>query len=353
MITDEFYKILKDFVKDIMITFPEYKDQLHMGMMSILADKKDGPGITEVVEHCTHVYPQRFFDILYQKEELFSGEAVYFIPNIDFCELWKLEISDQTRTIIWKYLQLVLFSVVKLEKEAETFGETAKLFEAIDEVELKKKLEQTIEQMSDLFDISGKNLDQDISNIPFPDAENLQNHINGMLEGNLGKLAREIAEETAQELSSDMKDSTSVGDIFKKLFRNPGKLMGLINKVGAKLDTKLQSGEMKESELIREASELIGKMHKMPGMSEMHNMLGEMGLPIGNSKINMNAFQAHMARNMKQATTKERLQRKLAKKRAAKKDKKRLKRIKKEIKKEEIVPSKKKKRRRKKRKNKK
>ena len=269
MISDELYKILKDFVKDILITFPEYKDQLHEGMMSILADKQDGPGVSEVVEHCSHVYPKRFFDILYQKPELFSGEAVYFIPNIDFCELWQLEISDQTRTIIWKYLQLVLFSVVKLEKESDTFGDTAKLFEAIDENELKNKLEETIEQMSDLFDMSGGSLGKDTSNIPFPDAENLQNHINSMLEGNLGKLAREIAEETAQELSADMKDSTSVGDIFKKLFRNPGKLMGLINKVGSKLDTKLQSGEMKESDLIKEASELIGKMHKMPGMSEM------------------------------------------------------------------------------------
>ena len=175
-----------------------------------------------------------------------------------------------------------------------------------------------------------------------------------MLEGNLGKLAREIAEETAQELSADMKDSTSVGDIFKKLFRNPGKLMGLINKVGSKLDTKLQSGEMKESDLIKEASELIGKMHKMPGMSEMHNMLGKMGLPVGNSKMNMNAFQAHMARNMKQASTKERLQRKLAKKKAAKKEKKEKKKEKKnELNKEEPSPKKKKKRRRKKRKNKK
>ena len=209
--------------------------------------------------------------------------------------------------------------MVNLQKEGETFGDTAKLFEAINETEFKKKLEETIEQMSDIFNISGGKINEDASGIQFPDAEELQDHISDILEGNLGSLAREIAHETAQELNSDMKDATTVGDVFKKLFRNPGKLMGLIKKVGDKLDGKLQSGEMKESELIKEASNLIEKMNKMPGMKEMHNMLGEMGLPIGNSKVNMNAFQAQMQRNMKYAKAKERMQRKLEKRRAQKK----------------------------------
>ena len=151
----------------------------------------------------------------------------------------------------------------------------------------------------------------------FPNAEELQDHISDILEGNLGNLAREIAQETAEELNSDMENATSVGDVFKKLFRNPGKLMGLIQKVGDRLDGKLQSGEMKESDLIKEASELIEKMHKMPGMKEMHNMLGEMGLPMGNSKVNMNAFQAQLNRNLKTAKTKERMLRKLEQRRAA------------------------------------
>ena len=68
--------------------------------------------------------------------------------------------------------------------------------------------------------------------MPLPNVNKLQEHISSMLEGNLGKLAREIAEETAEELTEGLDDVTTVGEVFKKLFRNPGKLMGLVKKVG-------------------------------------------------------------------------------------------------------------------------
>ena len=47
---------------------------------------------------------------------------------------------------------------------------------------------------------------------------------------------------------------------FKKLFKNPGKLMNLVKSVGNKLDTKIKSGDIKESELMREASDIMEKM---------------------------------------------------------------------------------------------
>jgi len=155
----------------------------------------------------------------------------------------------------------------------------------------------------------------DASNLPLPDPAELQNHISSLLDGDLGKLAREIAEETANEMNTNMEDATSVGDVFKKLFRNPGKLMGLVQKVGTKLDTKLKSGEMKESDLIMQASDLITKMNKMPAMKQMNSMLGGLGLPVGNGKINMNAFQAHMERNLQAAKMRERMQQKLQRRR--------------------------------------
>ena len=65
------------------------------------------------------------------------------------------EISDNTRKTIWKYLQLILFSVSSLKNRSD-FGDTEKLFEAIDEDEM-KKLEETMKEMSDMFE---QNLDR-------------------------------------------------------------------------------------------------------------------------------------------------------------------------------------------------
>jgi len=324
-VPEEFQKIVRDFYKDILLVFPEYKINLDEETIDFLQKKNEG---SELFKYCSEVYPERFFDILYQNEEIFTDSSynTCFLPNIDFKNIWKENISEKTRKTIWKYLQLVLFSVSNELESHESFGDTAKLFEAIDEDQLKKKLEETMEEMNNMFKdvsmnnffsgISGEDVPNDISNIELgdlPNPEDLQNHINGLLEGKLGRLAHEIAQETAEDLQVDMNEASSVGDVFQKLFKNPGRLIGMVKNVGKKLDEKIKSGEIKESELMKEASELMEKMQSMPGMKNMDNILSKMGFPVGakGGKVNMNAFQSHMKRNIKKATQRERMLRKL------------------------------------------
>ena len=327
-VPDEFQRIMKDFYKDILLVFPEYKAKLDPADIEFLTGNCDGGGL---FEYCKKVYPERFFDILYSNEDIFKDVScnTYFLPNIDFKIIWSEDISDKTRETIWKYLQLVLFSVSSGLSSRDSFGETANLFEAIDEDELKVKLEDTMKQMTEMFgDMSGTNLFPDISGGNFndlsnidmenlPNPEDLQNHINGLLDGKLGRLAAEIAQETASNLNVDLDESADVNDVFKKLFKNPGRLINMVKNVGKKLDEKLKSGEIKESELMKEAAELMEKMKNMPGMNNMNSILSKMGLPVGgkNGKMNMNAFQSHMQRNIKRSTQKERMLRKLEERR--------------------------------------
>jgi len=327
-IPEDFCKVCKDFIADILTTFPEYQGTLHDGLIDILQDKNDTTNVREVFDYVKTVYPERFFDLLYQNEDMFADDEINtkFLPNIEFSELWNQDISDKTKLIIWKYLQLLLFAVVNNESDGKSFGDTAKLFEAINEDELKNKLEETMEQMANIFDMSGNtSFATDISNInpnDLPDPEELHSHINGMLQGNLGKLAAEITEETMKELNTDISGADSVGDIFQNLFKNPGKLMSMIKKVGSKLDTKLKSGEIKESEIMQEAMDLMDKMEKMPGMANMKNMLNQMGMPgMGkNSKVNMGAMRGKLNQNMKVSKQRERMLRKLEQRKAAQKD---------------------------------
>jgi len=99
---------------------------------------------------------------------------------------------------------------------------------------------------------------------------------------------------------------------FKKLFKNPGKLLSLVKKVGGKLEDKIKSGEIKESELLQEAGEFMSKMNSMPGMGNLKNVLGQMGMPgLGKDvKLNMGALN----NMMRGAQTRDRLRAKLAKK---------------------------------------
>ena len=55
-------------------------------------------------------------------------------------------------------------------------------------------------------------------------------------------------------------------DFMKNLFKNPTKILSIVKNIGSKLEEKFKSGEMKESELLEEAQEIMGKMKDMPGL---------------------------------------------------------------------------------------
>jgi len=314
----EFQKVLKDFYKDILLVFPEMKYKLEDTTIDFLQEKHNGK---EIFEHCLKVYPERFFDILYQNNDIFTNNDINtnFLPNIDFKNLWKEEISDNTRKTIWKYLQLILFSVSSSIKDGNDFGDTGKLFEAIDQDEMKKKLEETMKEMSEMFNetMDGEDRENFMNKDDLPNPEDLQNHLSGLMDGKLGRLAQEIASETAEGMDIDIEDDANVGDVFQKLLKNPTKLMDLVKSIGSKLDDKLKSGEIKESELMQEAADLMEKMKSMPGMKNMNKIFSKMGIPMGkNQKVSANAMQSRLNQNIKMSSQKERMLRKLAERRA-------------------------------------
>ena len=328
---DNLKKIFFDFTCDLLKTYPELSENLDNKLLFILNytknDDKDKEKlkqcIVELKEFCLNIYPEKFFDILYQNDKIFSQETpLLLLPGIDFTLLWKENISDNTRETIWKYLQLILFTIISDISDSSSFGDTAKLFEAINQDEFKSKIEETINQMHSCFDISGAT---DVSNInlnDLPDADFINDHVSSMMDGKLGNLEKEIAEETAKDMDIDMENETNVGDVFQKLLKEPNKLMNLVQKVGGKLDEKLKSGEIKESELMEEASDLMKKMKSMPGVKNMEQIFSKMGMPTGkNSKVNFNAMQSNLQRNIKLSKQKEKLRAKLEKRRQQKEQK--------------------------------
>jgi ElaB/YqjD/DUF883 family membrane-anchored ribosome-binding protein len=356
-VSDEFKKIISDFVADIATVFPEHSE-------ACATVYNMDPAA--VYDHCKLTYAPQFFNILYRNDTVLFAEPIELLPGLDFKALWETpDVSDATKEAVWKYLQLVMFSVVSDLSDTSTFGDAAKLFEAIDESVLKSKLEEVMQQMQDMFKDEGTSAAgtsdksaagsgeagsgeagsceagsgaSEANGFSFPpgmDPNSMHEHLSGLLGGKIGNLAKEIAEETAAELNLDTSDEASVQSVFQNLFKNPGKLMGIVKNVGQKLDAKMKSGEIKESEIMQEASELMSKMKKMPGINNVADLLKKMGMEGGmggmdigkmaasmglggkNAKFNMGAMQSHLNQNMKTAKTKERMQQKLEERRAA------------------------------------
>jgi len=342
----DFKKIISDFVADIATVFPEH------GEACAAVYNMD---TAAVFEHCKRTYAPHFFNILYRNDAVLFADPVELLPGLNFKALWETpDVSDATKEAVWKYLQLVMFSVVSDLSDTSTFGDAAKLFEAIDESVLKSKLEEVMEQMQDMFktDASSATESEGAANEgaanegssanapPAPegafDPNSMHEHLSGLLGGKIGNLAKEIAEETAAELNLKPEDEASAQSVFQNLFKNPGKLMGIVKSVGKKLDAKMKSGEIKESEIMQEASDLMNKMKKMPGVNNIADLLKKMGGDMGgmdgmadiakmaasmglggkNAKFSMGAMQSHLNQNMKSAQTRERMLQKLEQRKA-------------------------------------
>jgi hypothetical protein len=329
---EEFAKVIKDFVNDMKTTFPEYNPLIEKwwkgpekfahiqdAVEREAAMKKGQEASSQFLfKYCLKKYPPRFFDILNQTEEIFTENSevdTEFLPFIHFKNLWQDDISDGTRQTIWKYLQLILFSVVGSLKNRDAFGDTAKMFDSINEDEFKSKLEESLDQIKGIFEHKA---DENGNELPQPNADQLHDHLYGMFTGKLGELAKEIAEETAGELDFDVGGATDVNEVFQNMFKNPGKLMGLVKNVGSKLETRMKAGDINEADLMKEASEMLNKMKNMPGMGNIQSMLSKLGMNTNGAKVDVKGMEARLSQNMKTEQMKDRIRQKAEMMRVAK-----------------------------------
>ena len=97
---EKFTKIITDFTTDLLLTFPELKSSI---------DELDH---SNTYDHCVEMYPKIFFEILYENDTLFETEC-FLLPGINFTLIMKENITEKTKKTIWKYLQLILFSILE------------------------------------------------------------------------------------------------------------------------------------------------------------------------------------------------------------------------------------------------
>lgn len=259
MIPENFYKIMKDFIVDLFGTFPELTQN------KVLSDISNDVQDSLVYDHVMNVIPGHLLSILNEDETMFSEDCL-LLPDVNFKTLWTDQISDKTKQIIWKYLKLIVFVIM---------GNNSDFKEDIQD-----KMKDTMDEIKDFFEKK--------------DTPDIHKHLESMMDGKIGSLAKEIAQET---VGSDPQE-----DVIKSMMSDPSKMFSLMNNVGDKITDKIKSGQIKESELIEEATEMLKHMKDMPGMKQFENMFKQ----FGNNQANLNE-------HLKKAKTKDRLRSKLAK----------------------------------------
>jgi hypothetical protein len=301
----KFKSIIVDFTNDLSVTFPEIKDALSTWSTNSSTETFD-----QLFQYSLTVYPERFFDILNQNEEIFAPESdknVHFLPNLDFKTLYHCEgVSEKTQKTIWKYLQLILFTIVGSVKDKSDFGDTMNMFDGLQEGDLQDKLKDVMSGISSFFSEMDKNVNPDESSADKgfdftnpPKPEELNDHLKNLFDGKIGSLAKELADEIGGDLANtfgeDMKDLKSTKDVFSKMMANPDKISGLVKTVGEKLQKKMADGEISKDEIMSEAGELMRKMKEMGGAGNFADMFKNIAKDMGvnvpkGAKIDKNAL---------------------------------------------------------------
>lgn len=352
-IPENFEKIIQDMINDLSVTFPEYTylwDKWSSKYLATIEPEKKIQELENLYKYCLSYYPERFFDILYNNEELFnksSEKPALFLPEIDFKQLFNCEnISSNTRKIMWNYLQLILMTVIGSIDSKEGFGDSTKqMFEGINEKDLYEKLNETMEGMSNFFQMmdipdtskcneneNEKNNEEkdDEDNEPsgffekmkgMPNINDLYGHLKTLFDGKIGSLAKELTEEIAGDMEKifgneeGKEEPTSTKEIIQNLLKNPEKMTSLIKTVSEKLNNKISKGEVSQDELMKEATDILGKMKDMGDMKQFQDMfknISKMAGLGGKGKVDMNAFQ----QMTKQNSTREKLKERMLKKKA-------------------------------------
>jgi len=296
---EKFPSVVRDFLADLTIAFPEF-----VYLWENLTD------MDALYKYCLTIYPERFFDILYQNDEIFlptSETNTMFLPNVEFKMLFAVpDISENTKKALWKYLQLILVTIMGNIQSSASFGDAASLFEGINEEELQSKLAETISGLSDFFKGLPKEGGPDMENNEdafenmgkafeetfaagdagsMPNVDDLHEHIKGLFDGKIGSLAKELAEELSGDVMHMFDDGTgnvkSTGDILKKMMKNPAQIMELVKKISAKLDDKMKTGNISQEEIMKEAGDLMSKMKGMGNGKDFQNMMQNMMKTMG------------------------------------------------------------------------
>ncbi len=319
--------IIIDFTNDLTKVFPEYAFLWEKWLSA------DDAEYEKLNQHFMAVFPERFFDIMNSNMEIFSPESdanVMFLPDVDFRLLFNCAgVSEGTKTSMWKYLQLLLFTVLGDMKDTTNFGETLNMFESMDETDLQEKMKETMEGLGDFFkglneeepahEFSGASEEESSSGpkgFKLPKPEVIQEHMKILMEGKLGKLAKELTEEFTGDLkdvfdeTEDTKDK-SMKDIMAQLMKDPKKIMGIMKKITDKLQHKMQNGDISQEELMKEVASLVEKFKEMGGGEDfMKNFTNG---PFAKMFKNMagGASMNQMAQMGKQSAMKERLRKKM------------------------------------------
>lgn len=253
---------LRQFLDNIIKNYPEQETQIK----EYYKELEENPikFLEEFYSNCKN----KGSDIASKNEVIFS-KGVVVLGGIDFNSIWNDEkLDDDQRDNIWKYLHTLYILAYEYKNDRDISDFIKFLKEG--EIDLEKMDEQTrtmidiIDRMLKGYDDKTKNVDLGEDEIEEDDGKPLFD-LPELMNGTIGKLAKEIAEEIDPSSLNLENPQELISELMSGNFDENNDKSGIVNlvkNVTSKLQNKISSGEFSESQLFEEAKGMMEKLQK-------------------------------------------------------------------------------------------
>tara|TARA_B100000131_G_scaffold309629_1_gene340358 strand:+ start:857 stop:1918 length:1062 start_codon:yes stop_codon:yes gene_type:complete len=262
MTLEKFSKNLSDFVDELNLTFPE--NPIPNDAYSVITEEHMNTLLLELKPY--------IYSISQYKSDVFNTEEPFvLLQYIQLSEYWKHNLSQSTRNSLLNYLHILYILAFRSQRVVST---------DID-------LNSDEPSESELFFTLVKNIRKSKSeNNTCCEREKCENETSSALDsilggGMLGELAKDIAEDIdfEKDLGNPMELMGMLMGGGGENSKAGGNFMNLVQKIGNKVQNKIESGEIDHGQLLNEAQNIMGSLG---GGGDAGAMGGLGGLDIGN-----------------------------------------------------------------------
>lgn len=278
----EFNRIFLEFTSELKSTFPDLKQDIENAERRV---QEKNTTRYYLDYYLKHILPH-MEDVAKCDETACANVSV--VHGVRLKKLMKDQ-SDANKGVIWKYLHTMFIIGYNAMNDVLDKNKEHGQYE-----DMKRNLENHGEILKTILENTTKSEGGE----PFSD-ETMKS-LGGFFENSaIGNIAKELSEEINPEDLKGIDDPMSLFSsmLNGKMDGNLGNLIQKVSeKVGGKLNDKMQKGELKEDQLMSEVQGMMGMLGGMPGMGKsggkmpfmspefMQQMMGSMGGGSGKKK---------------------------------------------------------------------
>ena len=270
-IEKQVFSIFSSFIRDLSKTFPEVKNCLYRNYESeITGEDLKLDNCPKIATFLSKIDENNKL-ITKKDEKLFEVEDL--LEEISFQRLWEKNISDKTKNTIWKYFQtftiinINLNSSKQLQDALESIGND----EEIKKEDIKDK--QTAKDLKQL-----KKLTEEVKKEEKEEEDgelDLENMLGGLMDSNIGSIAKEVASTmNIEEMFGNVDQNSNPMEVMAQMM-NPDKMGSIFQNINKVMEKKMESGDLNEDTLKKEAQNMYGNMANNPLFGDLIGQMNQ------------------------------------------------------------------------------